>query len=56
VRSQENESRNRFRKVLAEAKLLAKSADNTSSVKVAVQEKTIAAAAPVKKSRGFEMG
>jgi hypothetical protein len=56
VRSQENENRNSFRKVLAEAKLLAQSADNTSSVTVAVQEKTIAAAAPVKKSRGFEMG
>jgi hypothetical protein len=42
--------------VLAEAKLLVQPADNTSSVTVAVQEKTIAAAAPVKKSRGFETG
>jgi hypothetical protein len=53
----DNESRNEFRKTLAEVKKMLQPTDNIPETKkVAAQENIIVASPKVKQSRGFEMG
>jgi hypothetical protein len=55
--SVDNESRNEFRKTLAEAKKMLQPSDSIAETKkVAAQENIVAASPKVKQSRGFEMG